>query len=681
MTRLSAVFPWFGPGDVRSENSIGEPIELEDLSQFYYAAVESAADVRRAVTALKDRPDIHWIGPDYGGRATMVPPPNDPLFTKQWGLENSQQTLCGQMAQGNDILALNAWNFTTGVPAVRVAVLDTGIDTTHTELAGRARGGPAFVLPAVTTSYDDDFSGRHGTAMTGILGATGSNANAIAGVAWGIVPWAVKVVRGSDKTSRASWVSQGISWATANGIPILCMGLGFPESACTFSGPPISADSAIIMNAACLNALYAGQISIASMGNCNAPLKHWPAAFAKRVYAVGAEYMDSNSRWEDCDISPGLCSPCEACAGSSTGPWIDAVAPGGRLIVTLAGGPNGVNDISPTCAPNNGFVGMAFGGTSAAAGFAAGTASLLKSKEPSLLGEDVANIMNISADDLCFPCPNPESGYGRINAALGLSMINLPNRVFHHTIGPENSVGTLSDLDSLRVTQRLYNVPGLWGNHDYVSYRHRMRGEARYNDGFTGTQPFFWTRASGTWGWRDTTAADTILDYNEEVRSGSLVGPVVPGGWTGGVITQTLETFVYRVINPGNPSEGKWFPCPPDSARVAFTVVGNSTTVGVDDFLNAEDLEVRTLPNPAHGHVTLSFTLPKPGSLRVSVLDVSGRVVRSLIRGRFPSGRHELRWDGRTENGEQCGAGVYFVQTAFEGLTATRRFVLVGRSR
>ena len=393
ITELAPIFPWFKPENVHAANLIGEPVELEDLSQYYYGYVSAGADIAAVVGTLKDHDGVLWTGPDYGGKGAQFMP-NDTLFARQWGLRNTGQTLCGQTPSfGVDIGAVGAWDRTMGAPSVRVAVLDTGIDTTHTEwlnadgITRHVRAGPAFVSPVKPTSFDDH-PGRHGTAVAGIVAATGDNTNAIAGIAWQVEPWAIKVLRGDDSTfTRASWVSQGISWSTANGMPIICMALGMPEAPCPGAGSWILADSANIMNVACLNALYAGQLPIASMGNCDGQIKHWPAAFDKRVYAVGAEYF-SGVRWEDCLITSGCSGTClpnqTTCLGSSIGPWIDAVAPGGRLIVTLGAGPNSVNNIGPTCNPGNLLVGQAFGGTSASAGFTAGIAALqVPGAEPS----------------------------------------------------------------------------------------------------------------------------------------------------------------------------------------------------------------------------------------------------------------------------------------------------------
>jgi hypothetical protein len=161
-----------------------------------------------------------------------------------------------------------------------------------------------------------------------------------------------------------------------------------------------------------------------------------------------------------------------------------------------------------------------------------------------------------------------------------------------------------------------------------------------------------------------------------------LVGSIVPPSWNGGAQTDTFETFVYRVINPSNPNEGRWFPCPPESARVAFTTNGPFSVVGVEDrFLESEKLEVHTWPNPARGSVAISFELPGGGALQLSVLDVTGRKVRSLLRGAVGAGRQQVRWDGRTDRGYRSPAGVYFLQASYNGLTVTKRFLLLGGER
>lgn len=69
-------------------------------------------------------------------------------------------------------------------------------------------------------------------------------------------------------------------------------------------------------------------------------------------------------------------------------------------------------------------------------------------------------------------------------------------------------------------------------------------------------------------------------------------------------------------------------------------------------------------PNPFRPETTVRFVLPEPATVRVSVLDVRGRVVRSLTAGPHAAGAHAILWDGRAASGRRLAAGIYFVQLA-----------------
>jgi hypothetical protein len=82
-------------------------------------------------------------------------------------------------------------------------------------------------------------------------------------------------------------------------------------------------------------------------------------------------------------------------------------------------------------------------------------------------------------------------------------------------------------------------------------------------------------------------------------------------------------------------------------------------------------------PNPSGGVTTLVFTLPRAADVRAEVLDVAGRVVRTLASGPLPAGEYALRWDGRDDAGRRLGVGVYWARVDAAGAHAARRLVRV----
>jgi hypothetical protein len=80
-------------------------------------------------------------------------------------------------------------------------------------------------------------------------------------------------------------------------------------------------------------------------------------------------------------------------------------------------------------------------------------------------------------------------------------------------------------------------------------------------------------------------------------------------------------------------------------------------------------------PNPARGSAGLSFSLPVEGEATLAVYGLRGERVRTLVSGRFGPGRHELRWDGRDDDGRPVAAGTYFVRLEALGRTARQRLV------
>ena len=82
-------------------------------------------------------------------------------------------------------------------------------------------------------------------------------------------------------------------------------------------------------------------------------------------------------------------------------------------------------------------------------------------------------------------------------------------------------------------------------------------------------------------------------------------------------------------------------------------------------------------PNPFHAYTTLTYTLPATTATRLTIYDISGRRVRTLVDADLESGRHTVQWNGRNEAGRPVASGVYFGRLEAGGQRDVQRLVLV----
>jgi thermitase len=162
------------------------------------------ADPAEIVAQYSALPEVEYAEPNFEIKlpdaidSTLLPVrPADPRFEEQWALSNSGQR---GGKQGADINAMLAWATTTGTDKVVVAVLDSGVDYTHEDLAPNMWKRPASVAPyqdnelgsvededgfnAIDNTSDPMDENGHGTHCAGIIGAEGGNNVGITGVNW-----------------------------------------------------------------------------------------------------------------------------------------------------------------------------------------------------------------------------------------------------------------------------------------------------------------------------------------------------------------------------------------------------------------------------------------------------------------------------------------------------------------
>jgi thermitase len=353
---------------------------------------------------LRRDPRVAFAELDYAVRATEpwflpetgVLTPNDPGWVRQWGPAR--------------ISAPMAWWITTGTPDVVIAVLDSGIQLDHEDLADRLWANPGEV-PGNKVDDDgngkvDDFQGwhfyhawngqafvpgednqvadehGHGTHVAGVAGAAFNNNVGVAGVAGGSRLMAIKVL---DQYGDGwhSDVAQGIIYAVDNGARVINLSFGG-------TSPSQTLQEAV-------NYAHAhGVLVVAASGNDGGPVLY-PAA-CEHVLSVAATDQDDNRA-----------------SFSNHGPEVDVAAPGVNIYST--GWPD---DSRTDCA--SGYCRKS--GTSAATPHVAGLAALMWSARPDLMVAQVTGIVTSTAADVntgTLTGWDEFLGWGRVEAGRALS--------------------------------------------------------------------------------------------------------------------------------------------------------------------------------------------------------------------------------------------------------------------
>jgi serine protease len=322
-----------------------------------------------AATAMAAIPGVLCASPNYMLQAFTNP--SDTFYDKQWHYPQ--------------IKLPQAWDVTQGSQNVIVAILDTGIVSSHPDFSGRLIGGFDMISNPQTAGDGDGRDGDpedvgdsqtpqgssfHGTHVAGTIGANANNGIGIVGVDWNCRLMTVRVLGQGGGT--VADIADGILYAA--GLP---NGSGFtpPQRAdvinMSLGGPGLSS----VLEQACIQAAAAGVLLVAAAGNDNSSQPSSPAAFDS-VLSVGAVDLVK-----------------QRAPYSNFSPTVDLWAPGGDMGSDRNGDgfPDGVLS---TMADDQGNLFYKYlNGTSMASPHIAGVASLIKAANPTLTASQIRQIL------------------------------------------------------------------------------------------------------------------------------------------------------------------------------------------------------------------------------------------------------------------------------------------------
>ncbi|MFC0189347.1 S8 family peptidase [Fictibacillus aquaticus] len=258
----------------------------QDGSRFEVVTVTDG-DVEGAIADYKKNKDVEYVEPNYTYHASWTP--NDTYYSSY------------QYAP-QKVGAPSAWDITRGSSTTKVAILDTGVDYNHPDLAGKVIKGYDYI----DNDWDPMDLNDHGTHCAGITAAATNNSRGIAGMAPNVSIYAVRVLDANGSGSL-SGIANGIYHAADNGAKVISLSLGGPSGSTSLSN-------------AINYAVSKGAVVVAAAGNESTSAPSYPAYYSNTIAVAATDSADRLASF------------------SNYGSWVDVAAPGVDILSTVPGG-------------------------------------------------------------------------------------------------------------------------------------------------------------------------------------------------------------------------------------------------------------------------------------------------------------------------------------------------------
>jgi thermitase len=323
-------------------------------------------DVAEAIRSLR-KEKIDYVEVD----AVATTLTNDTLYSSQWALPKISW----------DKLDATASAYNLATPSSKIAVVDTGVDYNHPDLAGRVDTDQDWDF----VNSDDDAldDNLHGTHVAGIAAANTNNSTGVAGVSINtntILP--VKVLD-QNGSGYYSWVAAGVIYAADHGAKVINLSLGGNVKSTTLEN-------------AVNYAWNKGAVVVAAAGNSNNSSKTYPGAYSNAMAVWASDQNDNKASF------------------SSYGSWVDIGAPGVSILSTIP--------LSKDTKDGSQDGYYLANGTSMATPGVAGLAGLLFSQHPDWSAQTVRSKIESTADPVSSRLfKRGNLGKGRINVFKALT--------------------------------------------------------------------------------------------------------------------------------------------------------------------------------------------------------------------------------------------------------------------